>query len=81
MGRLICLDTTLTGNRGIRIRSDQLYLFMSIVHSKGLGEFHQDKATTHTSGISAYWLQEHSSEFRHFCWPPKSPDFIIIEYF
>ncbi|GFU12185.1 transposable element Tcb2 transposase [Trichonephila clavipes] len=26
------------------------------------------------------WLQEHSSEFRHFRWPPKSPYMDIIEY-
>ncbi|GFX79039.1 transposable element Tcb2 transposase [Trichonephila clavipes] len=26
------------------------------------------------------WLQGHSSEFRHFRWPPKFPDMNIIEY-
>ncbi|GBO04080.1 hypothetical protein AVEN_90664-1 [Araneus ventricosus] len=25
------------------------------------------------------WLQEHSSDFRHFHWPPKSPEMKIIE--
>ncbi|GBN33564.1 hypothetical protein AVEN_218044-1 [Araneus ventricosus] len=42
---------------------------MSIVHSDGLGQFQQDNAT----------LQEHSSDFRHFHWPPKSPEMDIIE--
>ncbi|GFV23496.1 transposable element Tcb2 transposase [Trichonephila clavipes] len=35
---------------------------------------------THTSLIATEWLQEHSSEFRHFRWPPKSPNIYIIEY-
>ncbi|GFT68287.1 transposable element Tcb2 transposase [Trichonephila clavipes] len=26
------------------------------------------------------WLQEHSSELRHFRWPPKPADMNIIEY-
>ncbi|GFS90244.1 transposable element Tcb2 transposase [Trichonephila clavipes] len=26
------------------------------------------------------FVMEHSSEFRHFLWPPKSPDMNIIEY-
>ncbi|GFV71283.1 transposable element Tcb2 transposase [Trichonephila clavipes] len=47
MGPLICVDTTLTGERS----------------------------------IDTEWLQEHSSELRHFRWPPKSPVMIIIEYF
>ncbi|GFX21522.1 transposable element tcb2 transposase [Trichonephila clavipes] len=34
----------------------------------------------YTSRIATGWLQEHSSEFRHFRWPPKSPDMNIIEY-
>ncbi|GFV35519.1 transposable element Tcb2 transposase [Trichonephila clavipes] len=53
---------------------------MSIVHSNGLGKFQQDNATPHTPRIATKWLQEHSSEFRHFRWPPKSSDMNIIEH-
>ncbi|GBO41023.1 hypothetical protein AVEN_265600-1 [Araneus ventricosus] len=53
---------------------------MSIVHSEGLGEFQQDYATPHTSRIATEWLQEHSFDFRHFRWKPKSPDMNIIEH-
>ncbi|GFX91051.1 transposable element tcb2 transposase [Trichonephila clavipes] len=80
MGPLIRLDTTLTGDRYTSILSDHLHPFMSIVHSDGLGEFQQDNAIPHTSRNATYWLQEHSSEFRHFRWPPKSPGMNIIEY-
>ncbi|GFX52149.1 DDE_3 domain-containing protein [Trichonephila clavipes] len=31
------------------------------------------------SRIAAEWLQKHSSKFRHFHWPPQSPDMSIIE--
>ncbi|GFX86723.1 HTH_Tnp_Tc3_1 domain-containing protein [Trichonephila clavipes] len=80
MGPLIRLDTTLTGDRYISILPDHLHPFISIVHSDGLGEFQQDKTTPHMSRIATEWLQEHSSEFRHFRWPSKSPDMNIIEY-
>ncbi|GBN11908.1 hypothetical protein AVEN_263874-1 [Araneus ventricosus] len=36
-------------------------------------------ATPHTSSVATKWLQEHSSDFRHFHCSPKSPDVIIIE--
>ncbi|GFX33743.1 transposable element Tcb2 transposase [Trichonephila clavipes] len=52
---------------------------MSVVHSNGFGEFQQDNATLHASRIAAEWPQEHSSEFKHFRWPPKYPDMNIIE--
>ncbi|GFS78106.1 transposable element Tcb2 transposase [Trichonephila clavipes] len=39
----------------------------------------QDNATPHTSKIATEWLEEHSSEYRHFRWPPKSPDMNFIE--
>ncbi|GBN21521.1 hypothetical protein AVEN_74958-1 [Araneus ventricosus] len=39
----------------------------------------QDSATPHTSSVATKWLQEHSSDFRHFHCPPKSPDMNIIE--
>ncbi|GBM09160.1 hypothetical protein AVEN_226681-1 [Araneus ventricosus] len=53
---------------------------MSIVHSDGLGQFQQYNATPpHASRVATKWLQEHSSEFRHFHWPPKSPEMNIIE--
>ncbi|GBM50171.1 hypothetical protein AVEN_50065-1 [Araneus ventricosus] len=52
---------------------------MSIVHSDGLGQFQQDNATTHASRVAIKWLQEHSSDFRHFHWLPKSPKMNIIE--
>ncbi|GFX91826.1 transposable element Tcb1 transposase [Trichonephila clavipes] len=68
MRPLIRLDTTLVDDRYVSILSDHMHSFMSIVHSNGLGEFQQDSATPHTSKISTEWLQEHSSEFRHFGW-------------
>ncbi|GBM00214.1 hypothetical protein AVEN_32575-1 [Araneus ventricosus] len=52
---------------------------MSIVHSDGLGQFQQDNATPHASRIATRWLQEHSSDFRHFHCPPKSTGMNIIE--
>ncbi|GFU38402.1 transposable element Tcb2 transposase [Trichonephila clavipes] len=83
MGHLIRLDTILTGDRYVSILSDHLHTFMSIVHSVGLGVFQQDNVNSHTSRIATewiQWIQEHSSEVRHFRWPPKSPDMNIIEY-
>ncbi|GFQ78373.1 transposable element Tcb2 transposase [Trichonephila clavata] len=53
---------------------------MFIVHFDGLGEFQQDYATPHVSRIATEDIQKYSSEFRHFLWPPKSPDMNIIEY-
>ncbi|GFW95366.1 transposable element tcb2 transposase [Trichonephila clavipes] len=54
---------------------------MSIVHFNGLGKFQQDNATPHTSRIATeLQLQEHSTKFRPFHWPPKCPDMNIIEY-
>ncbi|GBL75607.1 hypothetical protein AVEN_154931-1 [Araneus ventricosus] len=52
---------------------------MSIVHSDGLGQFQHDNATPHASRVATKWLQEHSSDFRYFHWPPKSPEMNIIE--
>ncbi|GBN08465.1 hypothetical protein AVEN_52389-1 [Araneus ventricosus] len=40
----------------------------------------QDNATPHASRVATKWLQEHSSDFRHFLWPPKSSETNIIEY-
>ncbi|GBM35048.1 hypothetical protein AVEN_77653-1 [Araneus ventricosus] len=39
----------------------------------------QDSATPHSSRVATKWLQEHSSDFRHFHCPPNSPDMNIIE--
>ncbi|GFX51873.1 DDE_3 domain-containing protein [Trichonephila clavipes] len=77
---LILIDMTLAGYRYVSILPDHLDPFMSIVHSNRLGEFQLDNVTTHSSRITKDWLQEHYSEFRHFHWPPKSPDMNIIEY-
>ncbi|GBO04968.1 hypothetical protein AVEN_64981-1 [Araneus ventricosus] len=44
------------------------------------GRVRQDNTTPHTSRGATEWLQEHSSDFRHFHWPNKSPDMNIIEY-
>ncbi|GBL86258.1 hypothetical protein AVEN_131986-1 [Araneus ventricosus] len=79
MEPLIRLETSLTGDRYLRILSDHLHSFMSIVHSDRLGQFQQDNATPHASRVASKWLQEHSSDFRHFHWPPKSPEMNIIE--
>ncbi|GFY36738.1 transposable element Tcb2 transposase [Trichonephila clavipes] len=80
MEALICLDTTLTGDRYVSILSDLLHPFMYFVPSDVFGEIQQDNVTPHTSRTDTEWLQEHSSEFRHFHWPPKSADMNIIEY-
>ncbi|GFT12213.1 transposable element Tcb2 transposase [Trichonephila clavipes] len=87
MGPLIRPHTTLAGDRYVSILSDHLHPFISIVqkknqhvHSDGLEEFQQDNATPHTSRIATEKLPGHSSEFRQFLWPPKSPDRSIIEY-
>ncbi|GBL81964.1 hypothetical protein AVEN_50548-1 [Araneus ventricosus] len=45
----------------------------------GLGQFQQENATPHTSRVATKWLQENSPDFRHFYWPPKSPEMNIIE--
>ncbi|GBM64994.1 hypothetical protein AVEN_14085-1 [Araneus ventricosus] len=79
MGPLIRLETTLTCDRYLSILPDHLHSFMSIVHSDGLGQFQQDNATPHESRVATKWLQEHSSDCRHFHWPPKSPEMNIIE--
>ncbi|GBO04217.1 hypothetical protein AVEN_101118-1 [Araneus ventricosus] len=79
MGPLIRLETTLTGERYLSILSDHLHSFMSIVYSDRSGQFQQGNATPHASRVATKWLQEHSSDFRHFHWPPKSPEMNIIE--
>ncbi|GBM78951.1 hypothetical protein AVEN_167656-1, partial [Araneus ventricosus] len=80
MGPLVLPETTLTADRYFSILPDHLHSFMSIVHSDGLGQFQQDNATPHASRVATKWLQEHSSDFRHFHWPPKSTEMNIIEY-
>ncbi|GBN26651.1 hypothetical protein AVEN_61419-1 [Araneus ventricosus] len=52
---------------------------MFIVPSDGLGQFQHETATPHASRVATKWLQEQSSDFRHFHWPPKSPGMNIIE--
>ncbi|GBM24813.1 hypothetical protein AVEN_186656-1 [Araneus ventricosus] len=56
-----------------------LHPFISIVHSDEFGQFQQDNATPHTSRVATKWLQEHSSDFRHFYSPNNSSDMNIIE--
>ena len=80
IGPLILLQMTLIGKRYVTILSDHLQTFMSIVHSGRLGQFEQDNATPHTSRVATEWVQEYSSDFRQFHWPPKSPDMNIIEH-
>ncbi|GBN64354.1 hypothetical protein AVEN_99544-1 [Araneus ventricosus] len=52
---------------------------MSIVHSVGLGQFQQDNATPHASRVATKWLQEHTSDFKHFHWSHKSPEMNVIQ--
>ncbi|GBN09884.1 hypothetical protein AVEN_158685-1 [Araneus ventricosus] len=52
---------------------------MFIVHSDEFGQFQQDSVTPHTPRVATKWLQEHSSDFRHFHCPPKFSDMNIIE--
>ncbi|GBO35721.1 hypothetical protein AVEN_152046-1 [Araneus ventricosus] len=54
------------------------YWIIHPVQSAGVSVMH-DNATLHASRVATKWLQEHSSDFRHFHWPPKSPDMNIIE--
>ncbi|GBO39337.1 hypothetical protein AVEN_203376-1 [Araneus ventricosus] len=79
MGPLIRLETTRIGDRYLSTLSDHLHSFMPIVHSNGLGQFQQDNTTPYASRVATKWLQEHSSDFRHFHWSPKSPEMNIIE--
>ncbi|GBO21983.1 hypothetical protein AVEN_2328-1 [Araneus ventricosus] len=79
MGPLIRLETTLTSDMYLSILPDHLHSFMSIVHSDGLGQFQQHNATPRVSRVATKWLQKHSSDFRHFHWPPKFPEMNIIE--
>ncbi|GBM11381.1 hypothetical protein AVEN_249130-1, partial [Araneus ventricosus] len=74
MGHLIRLEAT---DRHLSILPNHLPSF--IVHSDRLGQFQQDNATSHTSGVATKWLQESSSDFRLLHWPPKSQDMSSIE--
>ncbi|GFV12240.1 transposable element Tcb2 transposase [Trichonephila clavipes] len=80
MGPQIHLDTTLTDDRYVSILSYHLYPIMSVVHSDELEFLSRTVRHPHTSRFATEWLQDHSSEFRHFRWPPKSLDMNIIEY-
>ncbi|GBO10760.1 hypothetical protein AVEN_174959-1 [Araneus ventricosus] len=66
-------------DRYLSILPNHLHSFMSTVHSDGLGQFQQNNATPNALRVATKWLQEHSSDFRHFHWPPKSPEMNIIE--
>ncbi|GBN85236.1 hypothetical protein AVEN_169819-1 [Araneus ventricosus] len=79
MRPLIRLETTLTGGKYLSILPDHLHSFIYIVHSDGLGQFQQENAIPHSSRVATKWLQKHSSDFRHFHRPPKSPEMNIIE--
>ncbi|GBO30494.1 hypothetical protein AVEN_216979-1 [Araneus ventricosus] len=79
MEPLIRLETTLIGDRYLSILPDHLHSFMSIVHSDRLGLFQQDNAAPQASRVATKWLQGHSSDFKHFHGPPKSPEMNIIE--
>lgn len=78
MGPLIHLQTILAGNGCVSILSDHLHLFISIAHSDGLGHFQQKNAAPSSSRVASKCLQEHSSDFRHYQWIPKSSDTNII---
>ncbi|GBM91650.1 hypothetical protein AVEN_107756-1 [Araneus ventricosus] len=57
MGPLICLETTLPGDRYLSILSDHLHSFMPIVQFDEFGQFQQDHATPHASRVATKWLQ------------------------
>ncbi|GBM00588.1 hypothetical protein AVEN_77389-1 [Araneus ventricosus] len=44
-----------------------------------IGTIPAGQCDPHASRVATKWLQEHSSDFRHFHWPPKSPEMNIIE--
>ncbi|GBL84774.1 Transposable element Tcb2 transposase [Araneus ventricosus] len=77
MGPLIRLETTPTGDS---LPLKATHPFKSIVCSDGFGQFQQDNSSPHTSRVATEWPQEHSSDLRHFHWPPKSPNMNIIEH-
>jgi hypothetical protein len=49
VGRVIRLDTTLTGDTYVCILADHLLPFMSTANSDGLGQFQQNNVRPHTS--------------------------------
>lgn len=80
MGSLIRVETTLIGGGYVSILLHHVHPFMFIGHSDGLDQFQQENATPHMSRVATEWFQEHSSDFKHFHWPPKSPDVNINEH-
>lgn len=64
----------------VSIMSDHLPPFMTIVHSDKVGQFQKDNVIPHISRVATVWLQEHSSDFRHFHCPHKSLDRNTIEH-
>ncbi|GBN61418.1 hypothetical protein AVEN_72287-1 [Araneus ventricosus] len=44
-----------------------------------IGTIPAGQCDTHASKVATKWFQEHSSDFRHFHEPPKSPEMIIFE--
>ncbi|GBN67747.1 hypothetical protein AVEN_164438-1 [Araneus ventricosus] len=56
--------------------SEHPFFAQAFTHAHGV---EQDNATPHESRVATKWLQEYSSDLRHFHCPPKSPDMSIIE--
>ncbi|GBN07942.1 hypothetical protein AVEN_10613-1 [Araneus ventricosus] len=54
-------------------------LYRTDARVRTLGQFQQNNATPRALRVVTKWLQEHSSDFRHSHWPPKSPEMNIIE--
>lgn len=80
MGPLIRLETNLTEYRYVAILSDHLRPFMPNVPSDGLRQFEQNNASLQTQGVTTYWIQKHSFDFRHFHLPRKSQNMKIIDH-
>ncbi|GFV66407.1 transposable element Tcb2 transposase [Trichonephila clavipes] len=74
MGPLIDLDSTLTGDRYLRILSDPLHQFIVCCILTDLMNLNRTVRHPTRPNFNTEGFQKHSSEFRHFRWPPKSPD-------
>jgi len=80
LGSLVCVPTSVNAIRYVELLSDHLHPFMLFCYPRGDGVFQQDNCSSHRSRLATAWLDEHSSDFSVFNWPPRSPDLNPIEH-